>query len=253
MSEIVSGVSDTIATGALPLAVAVAVLAGLVSFASPCVLPLVPGFLGYVTGLSDTARRSRSRVVLGALLFVAGFSTVFILGSIFITSVGAALVEHRVLLMRVGGVLVIALALVFLGVGGARTQRELTISWRPRAGLVGAPLLGAVFGLGWAPCTGPTLAAVLTISASSVDPSVARAVVLAAAYCLGLGLPFLLVAAGLGSANRLSGWLRTHMRGVQVFGGVLLLVVGTLLVTGWWEGINRWVQSELVAGFQVVI
>ena len=244
MSAIVTGVSDTIATGALPLAVAVAALAGLVSFASPCVLPLVPGFLGYVTGLSDAARQSRWRVVLGALLFVAGFSTVFILGSIFITSAGVALVEHRVLLMRAGGVLVIALALVFLGVGGARTQRELTISWRPRAGLLGAPLLGAVFGLGWAPCTGPTLAAVLTIAASSVDPSATRAVVLATAYCLGLGLPFLLVAAGLGGANRASGWLRVHLRAVQVFGGALLLLVGVLLVTGWWESLNRWVQPS---------
>ncbi len=253
MSVVGTGVSDTIATGALPLAVAVAALAGLVSFASPCVLPLVPGFLGYVTGLSDAAQESRWRVVLGALLFVAGFSAVFIAGSIFITSAGAALVEHRVLLMRAGGVLVIALAFVFLGVGGARTQRELTISWRPRAGLVGAPLLGAVFGLGWAPCTGPTLAAVLTIAASSVDPSVSRAVILAAAYCLGLGLPFLLVAAGLGGANRASGWLRAHLRGVQLFGGVLLLVVGVLLVTGWWESLNRWVQTELVTGYQVVI
>ncbi len=260
MSALAAGVTDTIASGALPLAVAIAGLAGLVSFASPCVLPLVPGFLGYVTGLSDSgradtapARRSRPRTVLGALLFVAGFSVVFILGSIFITSAGRALVEHRVLLMRAGGALVIALALVFLGVGGARTQREVTISWRPRAGLLGAPLLGAVFGLGWAPCTGPTLAAVLTISASTSDPSVPRAVVLAAAYCLGLGLPFVLVAAGLERAGRVSGWLRAHTRGVQLFGGILLLVVGILLVTGWWEGLNRWVQTELVNGFQVAI
>ncbi len=245
--------SDTITTGALPLAMLVALLAGLVSFASPCVLPLVPGFLGYVTGLTENRQRVRSRTLLGALLFVAGFSAVFILGSIFITSVGAALVEHRVALMRVGGVAVIALALVFLGVGGAWTQREVAIGWRPRAGLLGAPLLGAVFGLGWAPCTGPTLAAVLTIAASSVDPSVGRAVVLATAYCLGLGLPFLLVAAGLERAGRVSGWLRRHTRGVQLFGGALLLVVGLLLVTGWWEDLNRWVQTELVGGFQVVL
>lgn len=250
-----SGVSDTIASGALPLAIGVALLAGLVSFASPCVLPLVPGFLGYVTGLSDGRRTetARSRTVLGALLFVTGFSVVFILGSIFITSIGRALVADRETLMRVGGVLVIAFALVFLGVGGVWTQREVAVHWRPRAGLVGAPLLGAVFGLGWAPCTGPTLAAVLTISASSVDPSVGRAVVLAAAYCLGLGVPFLLIAAGLERAGRVSAWLRGHTRGIQLFGGGLLLVVGVLLVTGWWEGINRWVQSELVNGFQVVI
>jgi len=249
------GVSDTIASGALPLAVGVALAAGLVSFASPCVLPLVPGFLGYVTGLSEgpRVRRTRSRTLAGAFLFVVGFSVVFILGSIFITSVGRSLVEYRETLMRVGGVLVILLALVFLGVGGAWTQREVAIQWRPRAGLVGAPLLGAVFGLGWAPCTGPTLAAVLTISASSVDPSVTRGVVLASAYCLGLGVPFLLIAAGLERAGRVSGWLRRHTRGVQLFGGGLLLAVGLLLVTGWWELLNRWVQSQLVSGFQVVL
>lgn len=248
--------TDTIASGALPLAVLVAALAGLVSFASPCVLPLVPGFLGYVTGLSDTAleQRSRGRMVLGAALFVLGFAVVFVLGSIFIASLGRSLVEHRLLLMRVGGVLVILMGLVFLGVGSsAGSQRQLAPSWRPRAGLVGAPLLGAVFGLGWAPCTGPTLAAVLTLSASTTNPSTGRAVTLATAYALGLGLPFILAAAGIERFGRVAGWVRRHHRLIQYVGGGLLIVVGLLLLTGVWEDLTRWLQAELISGFEVAI
>jgi cytochrome c-type biogenesis protein len=131
------------------------------------------------------------------------------------------------------------------------SQREARIHWRPRAGLAGAPLLGAVFALGWAPCTGPTLAAVLVMASATADPQVGRSVVLATAYGLGLGLPFLLVAAGLDRAGRASGWLRRHQRTIQVVGGVMLVVVGVLLLTGVWEDLNRWLQSELVSGFRV--
>jgi cytochrome c-type biogenesis protein len=244
----------TIASGALPLALVLALVAGFVSFASPCVLPLVPGFLGYVTGLSDVAleKRGRGRLLLGALLFVLGFSVVFIAVSATASAVGAALFAHRLLLMRVGGVVVIALALVFLGLG---TQRSWQPSWRPAAGLAGAPLLGVVFGLGMSPCTGPTFAAILalTVPLSGGGSGVARGVVLAVAYSLGLGLPFLLIAGGYSRAGRASGWLRRHHRAIQVVGGVLLLAVGLLLVTGVWDTLTAQLQSRLVSGFETVI
>ncbi|WP_446667269.1 cytochrome c biogenesis CcdA family protein [Janibacter limosus] len=160
---LVAGLSDRVAGGALPLAVLVAALAGLVSFATPCVIPLVPGYLGYVTGLSDVApeERNRGRMVPGALLFILGFTAVFVLASMFVATAGRALVEHRELLMRIGGVVVILMALVFLGAG---TQRTFRLPVKPATGSAGAPLLGAVFGLGWAPCMGPTLAAVLALN-----------------------------------------------------------------------------------------
>ena len=248
---LVAVAGDTVTSGALPLAVSVALLAGLVSFASPCVLPLVPGFLGYVSGLTGGPdERGRGRTVVGALLFVLGFTAVFVLGTVLVTGASSALVEHRTLLMRAGGALVVVMGLVFLGLG---SQREARLHWRPKAGLAGAPLLGAVFALGWAPCTGPTLAAVLVMATATSDPQVGRGVTLAVAYGIGLGLPFLLVAAGLDRAGRASGWLRRHQRAIQVAGGLLLVAVGLLLLTGAWEGINRWLQTELVSGFEVPV
>jgi cytochrome c-type biogenesis protein len=244
---------DTVTSGALPIALGVALLAGMVSFASPCVLPLVPGFLGYVTGLGDIAleRRSRLRMVAGALLFVAGFSVVFILLTAFLATLGAAVVEHRTLLMRVGGALVVLMALVFLGAG---SQRTLKTRVRPAAGLAGAPLLGIVFGLGWAPCTGPTLGAVVALATTTGDQdAVTRGVVLAVAYSLGLGVPFLLIAGGYSRLGPVTGWLRRHQRRIQIFGGALLLAVGLLLLTGVWEDWMRAVQTGLVSGFTTVI
>jgi cytochrome c-type biogenesis protein len=246
--------AGAITSGALPLAVLVAVAAGFVSFASPCVLPLVPGFLGYVTGLSGVSleRRSRGRLMLGACLFVLGFSVVFIAVAVTVSAAGTLMREHQSQLMRLGGVLVILMGLMFLGSGRFSTLRP---GWKPAAGLAGAPLLGMVFGLGWAPCTGPTFGAIIAMStALSGDQHViARGVGLATAYSLGLGLPFLLIAGGYSRAGLASRWLREHYRGIQVAGGVLLLVVGILLVTGLWEIVTTSIQSRMVEQFRTVL
>ena len=245
---------STIASGALPLAVLVALAAGFISFASPCVLPLVPGFLGYVTGLSGVTleQRSRGRLMLGALLFVLGFSAVFISVAVTVSAAGALLKEHQSLLMRLGGVIVILMALVFLGIG---SQRSFALRWKPAAGLAGAPLLGMVFGLGWAPCIGPTFGAIMALSTSlsGDQDAIARGVGLATAYSLGLGLPFLLIAGGYSRAGRASRWLQAHHRGIQIAGGVMLLVVGFLLVTGLWEIVTMAMQTRLVSQFRTVL
>lgn len=258
---------DLVADGNLLLASAVALAAGVVSFASPCVLPLVPGFLGYVTGLpggggpgaahpgeerhqgaARGADLGRGRVVAGAALFVAGFSVVFLSGTLLASAVGLALAEHRRALSVVGGVVVIAMALVFLGVG---SQASWSPRWRPAAGLAGAPLLGMVFAVGWAPCMGPTLAVIYTLASTTVggDGAIARGALLGTAYCLGLGLPFLAIAAGWARARAASGWLRAHHRGLQLGGGILLLAVGVLLLTGWWDQLVVWLQTRLIGGF----
>ncbi|WP_311966735.1 cytochrome c biogenesis CcdA family protein [Arsenicicoccus cauae] len=244
----IAGLTDVIAEGTLPLAACVAVLAGAVSFLSPCVLPLVPGFLGYVTGLGDTRLEDRrtGRMLAGTLLFVLGFTAVFVpLVVLVVTSVSTLLREHRDVLERVGGVVVVLLALVFAGMG---TQRQVKVGWRPAAGMAGAPLLGAAFALGWTPCIGPTLGAVMALGSPLDDSAtgpLARGAVLGVAYCLGLGLPFLMLAGGYG---RLSGtWtaLRRHQRALQLGGAGLLLVLGLLMVLGLWQPLVSGVQTRL--------
>ncbi len=249
----IASAGSTVASGSLPLALLIAAAAGLLSFASPCVLPLVPGFLGYVTGLSDVTleRRGRRRLVLGALLFVLGFTVVFVLEAAALASIGRALREYQPVLMRVGGGFVIVMALLFIGGG---TQRTWAPRWRPAAGLAGAPLLGMIFSVGWAPCMGPTLAAVLTLATATGDErAVTRGVALAVAYSLALGLPFLLIAGGFSRAGATSGWLRRHHHSIQLLGGGLLLLVGVLLVSGLWDTIAITIQTRLVNGYTTVL
>ena len=253
--------SDLVLTGPLLLAVGVAALAGVVSFASPCVLPLVPGFLGYLGGMTPGrpgedaaaggARGARARLVLGALLFVLGFTAVFLLMSVAISGLGLALVQHQGLLLRVAGAVVLVLGLVMIVQPGASWQ----LRWRPAAGLAGAPLLGVAFGLGFTACTGPALAAIQTLGTSIVpgEDQVGRAVVLGTAYSLGLGLPFLLVAAGVGWVSRASRWLRDHYLVIQRVGGGILVVLGLLMLSGVWAGLTAWVQAQLVSGFETVL
>jgi len=225
--------------GGLWIAIPIAVAAGFLSFVSPCVLPLVPGYLGYVSGVVAGAERARWRMVVGACLFVAGFSIVFLAFFGMVGALGVFLLQYEKALLVVGGGIVILLGLVFIG-QVTFFQRTIKPSWRPRSGLVGAPLLGVVFALGWTPCISPTLAAV---SGLSLGGDVGRALLLGVGYCLGLGIPFVLVALGFGWVSSSVGWVRRHLRTINVIGGVLLILVGVLMVTGLWSSI----MSELGA------
>jgi cytochrome c-type biogenesis protein len=225
---------DLAISGPLILAALVAVAAGAVSFASPCVLPLVPGYLGYLAGLVGGDSAGRRRVVGATLLFVLGFTVVFGAGVLVVLGLSDALLRNELLLQRVGGVVTIAMGLVFVGLVPA-LQRDYRVHKVPDAGLLGAPLLGAVFGLGWTPCLGPTLTGVVALATTTqAGGTLARGVLLVLAYCLGLGVPFVLLAMGARRAVRAQRWLREHVRAVQLAGGAMLVVVGVLLVTGLW-------------------
>ncbi|MEE1940409.1 cytochrome c biogenesis protein CcdA [Streptomyces sp. TRM 70361] len=229
--------NETVVSGALLLAVPIAVLGGLVSFFSPCVLPLVPGYLSYVTGVggTDLAEARRGRMFLGAVLFVLGFTAVFVSGGALFGGFGATLQNHRETISRVMGVLIILLGLAFAGVMSRFVQRDIRFHTRPGVGLASAPLLGALFGIGWTPCVGPTLSAVQFLAFN--EASAGRGALLTVAYCLGLGLPFVLAALAFRRALGAFGWVKRHYVWVTRAGGGMLVAVGLLLVTGGWDRI----------------
>ena len=247
-------VGELVASGPVVLAFLVSALAGLVSFASPCVVPLVPGYLSYlaaVVGVADqpggvAVRTARLRVAGAALLFVAGFTAVFVLGTVAVLGMTTTLITNQLLLQRIGGVITIVMGLVFVGFIPI-LQRDARFAPRQLSTLAGAPLLGAVFALGWTPCLGPTLTGVIAVASATDGANVLRGVALVIAYCLGLGIPFVLLA--FGSARAVSGlaWLRAHARAIQIFGGVLLIVVGTALITGVWNDFVSWVRDAFVS------
>ena len=242
-------------SGPLLLAGLIALAAGTISFASPCVVPLVPGYLAYLAALvgadapavdaGEERKRGRYRVVGAAALFILGFTVVFAATVGSLVWLADALLVNELLLQRIGGVVTIAMGLVFIGLVPA-LQKDVRIHKTPRMGLAGAPLLGGVFALGWTPCIGPTLSGVLSL-ATATGGSAARGYLLVVVYCLGLGLPFLLIAVGARWAVRTTTWLRTHGRVIQVVGGALLIAVGIALVTGLWGELVSWLRNTVVS------
>ena len=253
-----TGFTEIAAAGPILLALAVCLLAGLVSFASPCVVPLVPGYLSYlaaVVGVDEAAMTppaARWRVVGSAALFVAGFTVVFMLGTVAVLGMTTTLITDQLMLQRVGGALTILMGLVFVGYVPA-LQRSVRFAPRQLSTVAGAPLLGAVFALGWTPCLGPTLTGVIAVASATDGASVARGIVLTIAYCLGLGIPFVLLAFGSAAAVAGLDWLRRHTRALQVFGGVLLIAVGVALVAGVWNDFVSWLRDAFVSDVRLPI
>lgn len=279
MSALVASFGDTVQAtvldGSMLAALPLAVLAGLVSFASPCVLPLVPGYLGYVGGMVGAGARAgadgsggardraglrsgggtatftehRGRTVLGVALFILGFTVVFVALGVLAGSLGGVVAQWGDLVTRVLGVVVIVMGLVFLG-WLPFAQRTAKVRLSPSAGLWGAPVLGLVFGLGWTPCIGPTLVAVYTLALD--QGSAARGAILSVAYCLGLGLPFLLIALGFERSAGALGFLRTHRVAIMRVGGGILVLIGLALVTGLWSAFTGALQG-LIGGFETAL
>lgn len=254
-------IGTTVAYGPLVVALLVAMVAGTVSFLSPCCLPLVPGYLAYVTGAAgadaagadaagEVRVQTRSTAVAGTALFVLGFAAVFTSYGALFGTLGASLIQHQDLLIRILGILTIFLGLMFAGALGAvpGLSRTFRLGYQPKVGLAGAPVLGVMFGIGWTPCIGPTLAAVLSLSTTS--GTAGRGALLSFAYSLGLGIPFLLAALGISRAFRAFAFARKHARAVMRIGGAMLVTLGVLEVTGIW---STWLASlrTLIGTWQV--
>lgn len=281
-----SGVEHLVLSGPVLLAIPVAVAAGAITFLSPCCLPLVPGYLSYLTGMSGTAAtaaaqtdampdtpdrlavdrqggggattaiavapappQARGRVMLGTLLFVLGFSVLFALEGVTVSSIGDALASHAEGISRVLGVVIILLGLMFMGVFDRFTfaGRIFRPSFRPRAGLAGAPLLGVLFGLSWTPCIGPTLTAVLLLGENS--GTALRGGLLAFVYGLGIGIPFLIVAFAFQRGATVFGFARRHARLITRIGGLMLIAVGVLEVTGAWASAITWLKVHWLSSY----
>jgi cytochrome c-type biogenesis protein len=244
--------ASTAGSGSLALAVPVALVAGLVSFFSPCVIPLLPGYLSYATGLggADLESARRGRMVAGSLLFVLGFSLVFVALGTLSGALGAWLITWQRQITVVLGVLTILLGLAFAGLV-PWLQRDWRVHRVPAVGLAAAPLLGVLFGLGWTPCIGPTLGVITTLSIN--EATAGRGALLSGVYALGLGLPFVAAALAYRRVLGAFGWIRRHQQWVTRAGGLMMVVVGVLLVTGLWAELVTWLQIRLVSGYETSI
>jgi cytochrome c-type biogenesis protein len=237
--------AEVVLNGSLLAAMPIALLAGLVTFLSPCVLPLVPGYLGYVSG----AAQSKAKLVLGAILFVLGFTAVFVTLGVLAGSAGLLFFANTFWVQFALGALVTIFGLAMIG-QFSFLQRTIKIPFSPKVGLAGAPVLGVVFALGWTPCIGPTLAAVLTLASTTSDPL--RGGILATVYSLGIGIPFVLIALGMRWAVTSVAFVKRHIRAFNLFGGGMLILIGVLLMTGLWGQFLTWMQ-EVNSGFQLVL
>jgi cytochrome c-type biogenesis protein len=248
---VITNFSNTVIDGSLFLAIPIALLVGLISFLSPCVLPLVPGYLSFAAGLSAvsaTSKRARLRVFLGSLFFVLGFTLVFVsYGSLF-GGLGLLLAKHQSALTRVLGVVTILMGLLFAGVFKQTRQ------WRPKmrtdGGLWGAPLLGILFGLGWTPCLGPILSTILGLA--TTQASALRGAILAGFFSLGIGIPFILVGLLFQSAMLRLAFFRKHARIISLIGGLILILIGVLEVTGLWDTFTIFLRNSF-SGFNPVL